>query len=53
VDPFDVEALKKVSEQVKIPIAVGERVYTRYGFRRTLALRAADILQPDWARCRL
>jgi galactonate dehydratase len=47
VDPFDVEALKKVSEQVKIPIAVGERLYTRYGFRRVLDQRAADILQPD------
>ena len=47
VDPFDPEALKKVSEQVHIPIAVGERLYTRYGFRRILELHAADILQPD------
>jgi galactonate dehydratase len=47
VDPFDVEALKKVSEQVHIPIATGERLYTRYGFRRILELHAADILQPD------
>jgi galactonate dehydratase len=47
VDPFDPEALKKVSEHVNIPIALGERLYTRYGFRRILELRAADILQPD------
>jgi len=47
VDPFDVEALKKVSEQVHLPIAVGERLYTRYAFRRVLELHAADILQPD------
>jgi galactonate dehydratase len=47
VDPFDVEALKKVSEQVRMPIAVGERVYTRYGFKRILELHAADIVQPD------
>jgi galactonate dehydratase len=47
VDPFDVEALKKVSEHVRLPIAVGERIYTRYGFRRILELHAADILQPD------
>jgi galactonate dehydratase len=47
VDPFDVEAIKQVSEQVKIPIAVGERVYTRYGFRRILEARAAAVLQPD------
>jgi len=47
VDPFDVEALKKVSEAVNIPIAVGERLYTRYGFRRVMEQHAADILQPD------
>jgi galactonate dehydratase len=47
VDPSDVEALKKVSEHVNIPIAVGERLYTRYGFRRVMELHAADILQPD------
>jgi len=47
VDPSDPEALKKVSEHVNIPIAVGERLYTRYGIRRILELHAADILQPD------
>jgi galactonate dehydratase len=47
VDPSAVEALKKVSEHVNIPIAVGERLYTRYGFRRVMELHAADILQPD------
>lgn len=47
VDPSDPDALKKVSEHVHLPIAVGERLYTRYGFRRVLELRAADVLQPD------
>lgn len=47
VDPSDVEALKKVSEHVNIPIATGERIYTRYGFRRIMETHAADILQPD------
>ena len=47
VDPFNPDAIKKVSEHVNIPIAVGERLYTRYGFRRILELQAADILQPD------
>jgi galactonate dehydratase len=47
VDPFDIEALKKVSDKVNLPIAVGERLYTRYGFRRVMELHAADILQPD------
>ena len=47
VDPFDVAALKKVSEHVDLPIAVGERLYTRYGFRAVMERHAADILQPD------
>jgi len=47
VDPFDVQALKKVSEHLDLPIAVGERIYTRYGFLPILEHRAADILQPD------
>src|SRR5258708_25768386 len=47
VDPADVEALKKVSEHLNIPIATGERIYTRYGFRRIMETHAADILQPD------
>ena len=47
VDPFDVAALKKFSEHVAIPVALGERIYTRYGFRPIVESHAADILQPD------
>ncbi len=47
VDPFDIAAMKKVSEHVNMPIAAGERIYTRYGFRRLLEQQAVDILQPD------
>jgi len=46
-DPFDIGALKKISEHVQIPIAVGERLYTRYAFRKVLELHATDIVQPD------
>jgi galactonate dehydratase len=46
-DPFDLGALRKISRNVRIPIALGERIYTRYGFRPILESRAADILQPD------
>lgn len=47
VDAFDPGALKKVSEHVNIPIALGERLYTRQGMRGVLELRAVDVLQPD------
>ena len=46
-DPFDIGALKKLSRHIEIPIALGERIYTRYGFRPILESRAVDILQPD------
>jgi L-alanine-DL-glutamate epimerase-like enolase superfamily enzyme len=32
---------------VNIPIAVGERLYTRHGFRKVFEAQAADIVQPD------
>jgi galactonate dehydratase len=51
VDAFDVDALEKVSKAVAIPIAVGERLYTRYGFREVLQRHAADLLQPDVGTC--
>lgn len=51
VDPFDVGALAKVAESVPIPIAVGERLYTRYGFREVVERHAADLLQPDVGTC--
>lgn len=46
-DAFDIGALKKISDQVRMPIAAGERVYTRYGFRPILEAHAVDIIQPD------
>jgi galactonate dehydratase len=47
VDPFDLEGMLRVRDAVRIPVAAGERLYTRYGFRRLFELRAADIVQPD------
>jgi galactonate dehydratase len=46
-DPFDLGALKKISDHVDTPLAVGERIYTRHGFRPILESRAAGVLQPD------
>jgi galactonate dehydratase len=49
VDPFDLESMRNVADAVRMPIAAGERLYTRYDFRRLLELRAAHVLQPDVA----
>ncbi|MFO7918930.1 MAG: mandelate racemase/muconate lactonizing enzyme family protein [Anaerolineae bacterium] len=47
VDAMNVECMCKVTENVPIPIAAGERLYTRYGFREYIEKQALDILQPD------
>jgi galactonate dehydratase len=47
VDAMNVECMRKVAEQVNIPIAAGERLYTRYGFRPYIEGQILDILQPD------
>ena len=41
------EALVQISNLVSTPIAVGERLYSRWDFKPLLASGAVDIIQPD------
>jgi galactonate dehydratase len=41
------EVLLELSRLSSIPIATGERMYTRWGFKELLKTGAADIIQPD------
>jgi galactonate dehydratase len=43
----NVDALKLVSDHVPYPIATGERLLTRWGFREVFEKHAAAIVQPD------
>ncbi|MBC2885734.1 mandelate racemase/muconate lactonizing enzyme family protein [Ochrobactrum sp. CM-21-5] len=45
--PGDTAALGMVRAAISQPVAVGERLYSRYSFRDVLEARAVDILQPD------
>jgi galactonate dehydratase len=47
VDAMNVECMARVAREVPIPLAAGERLYTRYGFREYIERQAIDILQPD------
>lgn len=47
---WDLDGLARVASALDTPIASGETEYTRYGFRRMLELRSADILMPDLQR---
>ena len=49
--PENVEAMARVSRSTSIPIAAGERVYTRFGFRPLLEQAACSIIQPDVCHC--
>ncbi len=49
--PCDLDGLAEVKSRINIPIAAGERLYTRWDFRELLAKRAADYLQPDLSHC--
>lgn len=42
---------QKVANNVQVPIAAGERLYTRYGVRAYLEDQSVDVLQPDIGLC--
>jgi galactonate dehydratase len=44
------DAMAKVRSMTRIPIAAGENIYTRYGFRPFLEKQALSIIQPDMAK---
>jgi galactonate dehydratase len=43
----NVEAMADIAQLTHLPIATGERVFTKWGFREILEKNAATILQPD------
>jgi len=43
----NVDAMAELARKTHIPIATGERVFTKWGFREILEKKAASILQPD------
>ncbi|OGO34317.1 MAG: hypothetical protein A2W35_19375 [Chloroflexi bacterium RBG_16_57_11] len=51
VAPESLDLLQWVKQQVDVPIAAGERLYTLADFNRLCTLRAADIVQMDIAHC--
>ncbi|MDF2722566.1 MAG: galactonate dehydratase [Paenibacillus sp.] len=45
--PENNEALREIAQHTSCPIATGERMYTRWGFKDLLAQGVVDIIQPD------
>jgi len=51
VPPENSDALLEVRRSVRVPIATGERLATRWEFRRVCELQACHVLQPDLSHC--
>lgn len=53
VGPENVETLAAMRQRIggKVPLCVGERHYTRYGFRPVLEKQLCDVIMPDITRC--
>lgn len=47
VPPENVDALARVARSTSIPIATGERLFTKWAFREVLERGAVSIVQPD------
>jgi galactonate dehydratase len=45
--PENTDELARIAHSVTVPIAAGERLVTRYGFRPLLEAGAVSVLQPD------
>jgi galactonate dehydratase len=43
----NIDILAELAAKTHIPVATGERIYTKWGFREVLDKKAARILQPD------
>lgn len=63
VEPYDIwfleepvlpehpEAMAQVARRSSVPIATGERLFTKWGYRDVLLQDAASLWQPDLAHC--
>jgi len=47
VQPLNVDTMAELAKKTIIPLATGERIFTKWGFREILEKQAAMILQPD------
>jgi len=47
VPPDNLDALKTVKEKSPVAVSAGERLYTRWDYKRMFDLMAADYIQPD------
>ena len=47
VQALNIDVMAELAAKTHIPLATGERIFTKWGFKEILEKRAATILQPD------
>jgi galactonate dehydratase len=47
----NLDAMALVRRSIPVPLACGENIYTRYGYRQVVEKQAAAIIQPDMTKC--
>ena len=47
VQALNIDVMAEIAKKTHIPIATGERIFTKWGFKEILEKRAAVIMQPD------
>ena len=45
--PKNIDAMAEITEKVKVPIATGERIFTKFGFFEVLKKTKVAVIQPD------
>ena len=50
IPPDNPDAMAKIRSETRVPIAAGENIYTRYGYRPFLEKQALSIIQPDMCK---
>ena len=45
--PDNIDSMAEIAAKVPVPIATGERLFTKYDFKRLLQAGGVDIIQPD------
>ena len=51
VHPLNAVSMREIKDKIKIPIASGERIYTRLGYRPFFENRSLSVIQPDVCLC--
>lgn len=49
--PLNPELYRHIAQKVNIPLASGERIYSRWGYRPFLEDRSLSFIQPDFCNC--